>query len=165
MLLQLFADSSKLNLDSDPRSSFGSRDQLGSILTQGRVQSKAQSPVLRVTSSSSAKRINKQVDCMSITHNKPSYLEFTLRSVSLTPTSEVHLLARRRRRLTSTISVLQFEPVSLEQQEQQEGTRPISTSGAPEFGNQASEGWHSLMLVRIEVYLKCGILGSSHFHR
>lgn len=72
MLLQLFADSSKLNLDSDPRSSFGSWDQLGSILIQGRVQSKAQSPVLRVTSSSSAKRINKQVDCISITHNKPS---------------------------------------------------------------------------------------------
>ncbi|KAI6669670.1 hypothetical protein NL676_004555 [Syzygium grande] len=70
----------------------------------------------------------------------PKDLEFALRSVSLTLTSEVRLLAPTPTPPHSDdFSVLQFEPRSLEQQEQQEGTRPISTSGAPEFGNQASE--------------------------
>ncbi|XP_056177610.1 folylpolyglutamate synthase-like isoform X5 [Syzygium oleosum] len=35
----------------------------------------------------------------------------------------------------------------------------------PSFRDNASRGWHSLMLVHTEVYLKCGILGSSHFRR
>ncbi|XP_056158751.1 folylpolyglutamate synthase isoform X5 [Syzygium oleosum] len=35
----------------------------------------------------------------------------------------------------------------------------------PSFRDNASRGWYSLMLVHTEVYLKCGILGSSHFRR
>ncbi|KAI6675885.1 hypothetical protein NL676_036681 [Syzygium grande] len=70
------------------------------------------------------------------------------------PTSEVLLLA-----LTLTpphsedFSVLQFEPRSLEQQER---TRPISTSGAPEFGNQASE----IMLHEMLGFIGLGNMGS-----
>ncbi|XP_056165814.1 uncharacterized protein LOC130137754 isoform X2 [Syzygium oleosum] len=46
---------------------------------------------------------------------------------------------------------------------------PVLVVGSWNFINDAvfeiGVGWHSLMLVRTEVYLKCGILGSSHFRR
>ncbi|KAI6696392.1 hypothetical protein NL676_016511 [Syzygium grande] len=53
------------------------------------------------------------------------YLEFALRSVSLTPTSKVRLLAPMPTPPHSDdFSILQFEPRSLEQQEQKEGQGP-----------------------------------------
>ncbi|KAF8043900.1 hypothetical protein BT93_A2018 [Corymbia citriodora subsp. variegata] len=40
-----------------------------------------------------------------------------------------------------------------------------SKLGKPSFQDNASRGWHSLMLVHTEVYPKCGIFGFSHFRR
>lgn len=37
--------------------------------------------------------------------------------------------------------------------------------GEPSFRDNASRGWHSLMLAHTVVYLKCGIFGFSHFRR